>query len=60
MDERRYEVKFKYWDSLSNWKERTQSCSLYASTRDEAINRCMKLYGLGKDCDYEIISVVEC
>ena len=46
-------VKFKYRDELSqgNWNE--QSCVV------SSVNECVKIYGLGVDCDYEIISVEE-
>lgn len=46
-------ITFKYRDSYSNWEWRTQTC--YMSSADE----CIKVYGLGIDCDYEIISVEE-
>lgn len=52
-----YEIEFKYFDALSNWEERRQSCSLYANNSYEAKERCKELYGLGTDCDYEIVSV---
>ncbi len=44
-------IKFKYRDELSNWKWREQECTC------ESISECIKIYGLGVDCDYEIISV---
>lgn len=47
------EVKFRYRDQMSNWEWREQSC--VASSLQE----CLKIYGLGVDCDYEIISVKE-
>ena len=54
-----FEIKFKYADSYSNWEWRNQKCSVYADTIAEAKSECIKLYGLGVDCDYEFISVVE-
>ncbi len=46
-----YEIKFKYRDQLSNWKWREQSCVL------RSVEECKRIYGLGVDCDYEILSV---
>lgn len=46
-------IKFRYKDEISNGKWRTQTC--YVSSVEE----CIHIYGLGKDCDYEIISVEE-
>lgn len=46
-------IVFKYRDELSNWEWRQQSCTV------SSVNECIKLYGLGKDCDYEIVSVEE-
>lgn len=46
-------VKFKYRDALSNWEWRNQECYV------ESVEECVKFYGLGIDCDYEIISVKE-
>lgn len=59
MEEKRYEVKFKYWDAMSNWEERTQQCSLIAKDKADAERQCIKLYSLGVDCEYEIVSVTE-
>lgn len=44
-------IKFRYWDSLSNWESREQHCIV------ESVEECIKSYGLGVDCEYEIISV---
>ena len=44
-------IKFKYADSLSNWEWREQECTV------ESVQKCIELYGLGIDCEYEIISV---
>lgn len=54
-----YQVKFKYADSYSNWNWRNQSCSVYADNEIEARAKCIQLYGLGSDCDYQITSVEE-
>lgn len=44
-------ITFRYRDAWSNWKWRTQSCVM--SSVEEAI----KVYGLGIDCEYEILSI---
>ena len=46
-------VKFRYRDAWSNWQWREQSCTV------SSVAECIKIYGLGVDCDYEIISVEE-
>jgi hypothetical protein len=47
-------IKFRYADAMSNWQWRTQSCVM------RSVAECIKVYGLGIDCDYEILSVEEC
>ena len=59
MGDKRYEIKFEYADSLSGWNWRTQSCSVCAKDTHDAIIKCKRIYGLGIDCDYEILSVRE-
>lgn len=44
-------VKFKYRDNLSNGKWNEQQCIV------SSVQECINLYGLGVDCEYEIISV---
>lgn len=56
---KRYEIDFKYADEMSNYEWRDQSCSLYADNPEEAKKQCIKLYGLGVDCDYVITSIRE-
>ena len=46
-------VDFEYADAMSNWEWRKQSCVV----RD--VEECKKIYGLGIDCDYRIVSVEE-
>ena len=46
-------VKFRYADVCSNWEWRNQECTV------SSIAECKRIYGLGIDCDYEIISVEE-
>ena len=48
------EIKFKYKDKFSNWEWRYQSCGV------SSLNECIELYGLGIDCEYEILEVKEC
>lgn len=47
------EVKFRYRDQMSNREWREQSCVV------SSLQECLKIYDLGVDCDYEIISVKE-
>ena len=44
-------IKFKYRDKYNypNWS--TQECIL------PSVEKCIELYGLGEDCEYEILSV---
>ena len=44
-------ITFKYADAMSNWKWRTQTCTV------SSVDECIKIYGLGADCEYEILSV---
>lgn len=44
-------VAFEYRDELSKYEWRKQTCVV------ESVQECKKLYGLGVDCDYRIISV---
>lgn len=46
-------IKFKYRDKYSNWEWRNQECIM------SSVNECIKMYGLGDGCDYEILSVEE-
>lgn len=46
-------ITFKYADVMSNWEWRTQSCTV------ESVEECIRIYGLGTDCEYEIISIEE-
>lgn len=46
-------VKFKYRDELSKGQWREQECSV------SSVQECIELYGLGIDCEYEILSVEE-
>ena len=44
-------IEFEYRDVYSNWEWRKQSCTM------SSVEECKKVYGLGVDCDYRIISV---
>lgn len=46
-------IKFKYCDAMSNWQWRNQECTV------SSVEECKRIYGLGIDCEYEIISVEE-
>ena len=48
-----FEIVFEYRDEMSNWEWRRQSCVM------SSVEECKKVYGLGVDCDYRIISVTE-
>lgn len=53
-----YRISFEYMDEFSrgDWSE--QECTLTASSKAEAIQKCKELYGLGVDCEYRILSVI--
>ena len=44
-------IKFKYRDEISNWEWKEQECVV------SSVKECIKIYGLGIDCDYQILSV---
>lgn len=46
-------IVFEYRDKYSNWEWRQQSCQV------SSVQECIRIYGLGVDCDYRIISVEE-
>ena len=46
-----YKIVFEYADSYSNWQWRRQECIM------SSLQECIKVYGLGYDCDYRIISM---
>ena len=47
-------IKFRYKDKYSNWEWRNQMCIV------PSVEECIKIYGLGVDCEYEILSVEPC
>lgn len=46
-------IVFEYCDAMSNWEWRRQECTM------SSLEECKRIYGLGVDCDYRIISVEE-
>lgn len=46
-------ITFEYADAMSNWEWRKQECTV------SSVQECKRIYGLGIDCDYRIISVEE-
>lgn len=46
-------IKFKYKDRYTNGNWNTQECYV------RSVKECKELYGLGIDCEYEIISIEE-
>jgi hypothetical protein len=46
-------IEFEYRDELSRGKWNKQSCVV------SSVEECKKIYGLGVDCEYRIISVEE-
>ncbi len=52
-DKMMLKITFKYADALSNWQWRQQTCIV------STVEECKRIYGLGIDCEYEIISIEE-
>jgi hypothetical protein len=46
-------ITFRYKDELSNWEWREQECTVHS------VEECKRIYGLGVDCEYEILKVEE-
>lgn len=46
-------IKFEYRDEMSRGEWREQECIV------SSVEECKRIYGLGIDCDYRIISVEE-
>ena len=47
------EIKFEYRDKYTNGRWNEQSCIV------SSVEECKRIYGLGVDCEYKIISVEE-
>lgn len=46
-------IVFEYMDAWSHGEWNRQECTV------SSVEKCIDIYGLGKDCDYRIISVEE-
>ena len=46
-------IKFRYRDAYSNGKWNEQECEV------SSIKECKEIYGLGIDCEYQILEVKE-
>ena len=46
-------ITFEYADAMSGWAWRRQTCVV------SSVSECIRIYGLGIDCDYCIVSVEE-
>lgn len=46
-----FKITFKYCDQYTNGKWNIQTCIV------GSVSECIRIYGLGVDCDYEIVSV---
>jgi hypothetical protein len=46
-------IKFEYRDEYSNGKWNKQECIV------SSVQECKRIYGLGVDCEYRIISIEE-
>lgn len=46
-------IRFKYRDNYSNGEWREQECIV------RSLKECKELYGLGIDCEYQIIEIKE-
>lgn len=44
-------IKFEYADAMSNWEWREQECVV------SSVEECERIYGLGIDCEYRIVSI---
>lgn len=47
------EITFEYMDQYTNGKWNQQNCVV------SSLKECKRIYGLGIDCDYRIISIKE-
>lgn len=48
-----FEIEFEYKDKYTNGKWSKQSCVV------SSVEECKRIYGLGIDCEYRIISIKE-
>lgn len=54
-----YQINFEYVDNMSRGEWHSQSCTLYAGSQRDAIDKAIALYGLGVDCQYHITGVID-
>jgi hypothetical protein len=47
------EIEFEYCDRYTNGKWNRQSCTV------SSVAECKRIYGLGVDCEYRILSIKE-
>ena len=47
-------ITFEYMDMYTHGEWRRQTCVM------SSVEECIRIYGLGVDCDYRIISVEKC
>lgn len=56
---KRFQVVFRYRDKYCYPRWNTQSNIVYGNSSAEAVAQVCKINGLGVDCEYEIVDVVE-
>ena len=44
-------ITFEYADEMSKWEWRRQECTV------SSVDECKRIYGLGINCEYRIISI---
>lgn len=44
-------ITFEYADAMSGWKWKKQECVV------SSVEECKRIYGLGIDCEYRIVSI---
>ena len=44
-------ITFRYKDQYTHGNWNTQTCVV------ESVEECIRIYGLGKDCEYEIVNI---
>ena len=56
-----YTVKFEYKDEYSRGKWNSQECLIYANSNEDAIRRCIEIYGLDREneVEYKIVDVIK-
>jgi hypothetical protein len=54
-----YRIEFEYADLMSRYQWRTQTGYFWGATVKDALEKCIEVYGLGRDCDYRIVDMQE-